>query len=148
MAMAMRSITKEPTNPTRIRALLMLLRYKDANAPTPEEVDRRKRFLEKLPDQEANILTLQSNAACKCAADIVKAMVSYPEGIDALITLITGKPAAEFMPPFSAIGTTITIENTDEAWAALMADLIKRQAMYRGITAVPTADGKLKLYIY
>lgn len=134
---------------TTIPQFIGSLRYRDAASPTPAEVSKRVRFLEKFPDQEVNILSYQDNPGCKCAGLIFAAISSVPDQA-AVLTYIEGSPIS-IVTPFQAVGSVITIDDTPEAYAALHQRIQKEKFMFRGLSvAAVTVDGvaKLKVFFY
>lgn len=122
------------------------LRFKDAAAPTIEEVRYRQRFLELFPDLEAKIISYQDNPNCKCAGEIFQRINQNQQLVFDHADLLFGE-SVEWVTPKTIVGETMVVEN-DEAYSKLMRDLPAQGQHFRGLAVVPLPDGKLKLYFY
>jgi hypothetical protein len=128
------------------------LRYQDAANPTEAEVAKRRRFLERYPSQEANILSYQQNPGCKCGGELQNAITGDPmTDKSALCSLIEGEPV-KILTPTNMSGKLVTIDDTEEAWGTLVKRMRDEIWIFRDITVAPVADetGKriLRVFIY
>lgn len=123
------------------------LRYQNSAAPTPSEVAKRLRFLERYPDQEVNILSYQDNPVCQCSNSLINAIQADANKNDSA-TYIDGQPTTVFAP-FQAMGTILTIDDTPEAYTAMHRRIMAELFMFRGLSIVPTViDGQPKLRVF
>ncbi len=130
-----------------IQQLTQQLRYQNAAQPTPAEILRRRRFLERFPAQEANIISYQDNPNCKCSHEIQNALMKDTKGINEIATFLMGEPTSITTPKMVA-GRTMSIPNTPEAWEALIALTQKEMFIFKGITTVVDPDGSLRVLFY
>lgn len=128
-----------------LHQLLPLLRFKEAT-PTPEEAAIRQRFLERHPDQAANIASYQARPVCKCANELMKAMGQDHNVLVEKMTYILGEPI-EIVVPRSVAGQVFEIDDTQSDWANFIAGIQKEMCMFRGMNIVPFGP-KLKIYFY
>jgi hypothetical protein len=130
-----------------VQQLTQALRYQNAAAPTPEEVARRRRFLERFPNQEANINSYQDNPNCKCAMEIQNALLKDSKGINEIAGFLMGEKVSVTTPK-SVAGKVMNIPNTNEAWAELVALTQREMFVFRGISTVLEPDGSMRVLFY
>lgn len=132
-----------------IQQVISSLRYKDAASPTVEEIEKRKRFLSKFPDQEANVLSYQTNPACKCSRDLAAAIQSNAEDKNILLSYIMGEQII-LHTPVNLVGKIMTIDDTEAEWTKLVMRLHADSAMFRNMSIVPGLDdsGKKTLRVF
>ena len=124
------------------------LRYPDANNPTPDQIARRQRFLERYPAQEANILSYQTDPTCKCGGELSAAINNDPKKVEN-ITYVEGEQVV-FVSPQMMYGKTMTVDDTEGAWEDLTKRFQAEQMMFRSLTVAPSVDdtGKKILRIF
>jgi hypothetical protein len=130
-----------------VQQLVQSLRYQNAAKPTPEEIARRRRFLERFPRQEPNILSYQDNPNCKCSADIQAALLKDSKGINEIAEFLMGEKVSISTPKMVS-GKVMNIPNTNEAWAELVALTQREMFIFRGITTMPEPDGSMRVLFY
>lgn len=130
-----------------VQQLTQSLRYQNPAAPTAQEVGRRRRFLERFPNQEANVISYQDNPNCKCSIEIQNALMKDSKGINEIATFLMGEPVSITTPKMVA-GKVMNIPNTNEAWAELVALTQKEMFVFRGITTLLDPDGSLRVLFY
>ena len=130
-----------------IQQLLQNLRYQNAASPTPDEIARRRRFLERFPNQEANIISFQDNPNCKCSAEIQNALMKDSKGINEIASFLMGEKVTITTPKMVG-GKVMNIPNTPEAWAELIALTQREMFVFRGITTLLDPDGSLRVFFY
>ena len=124
------------------------LRYQKASSPSGAEVAKRARFLEKFPDQEANLIAFQDNPACKCGQDIVEAVQADNRNINETVRYIENGEVT-IVQPTQVAGRVMTIADTPEAWAELFFRFRTENFLFRGLsTASVVEDGVTKIRVF
>jgi hypothetical protein len=134
-----------------IQNVIASLRYKLVVSPTPDEVSRRQRFLEKFPNQEINILSFQDNPTCKCSHNLFLAVQNSSEDKDTLLSYIVGEPV-HVISPVNMSGKVIIINDSADAWAELVIRFKTEMMMFKNLTIVPSinsvGENILRIFFY
>lgn len=126
--------------------ILPLLRYRDSQSPTEAEITIRKRFLERYPSQEANIIKYQDNPGCQCAGQIIQAMGGDSTVLNESLTYILGEPITVILPK-NVAGELFEIENTPSAWKNFYQRMQSEMFIFRGIQIIPNGSN-ITVYFY
>jgi hypothetical protein len=124
------------------------LRYRDPAKPTPAEVRVRKNFIARYPDQEANILTLQTDPGCKCQGDLFRRVTGDATTLNPqLKDIFELSEDATMVIPRNLVGDIMIIPDTEADFKELMNTCQQEHWAFKGFAMLKDGDN-IKLYFY